>query len=143
MKNRILALAALLILAIPTAYAHQTATVGEGDNQFKVIVGMVREPIFTEERNGLDLIIRRADNDEPVENLEGSLSAEITSPDGQSTHSFTLRPQYGKPGYYTDEIMLSEPGDYSIRIFGFIGEVEFDETFETHGVRALSELRFP
>lgn len=143
MQKRILALTALFILFLSAAYAHQTATVGEGDNQFKVIVGMVREPIFTDERNGLDLIILRADNDEPVENLEGSLSAEITAPDGQATHSFTLRPQYGKPGYYTDEIMLSEPGDYTIRIFGFIGEVAFDETFTTHGVRALAEISFP
>ncbi|MDR5698163.1 MAG: hypothetical protein QN135_10740, partial [Armatimonadota bacterium] len=51
------------------ASAHQTKEVGGG--RYRVIVGMVREPSFTNERNGLDLIVRTADN-QPGEGLERS-----------------------------------------------------------------------
>ena len=138
---------ALLIISIALALsslvlAHETRIVGEEGNQYKIIVGMLIEPIFTEQRNGLDLIVRTMD-DEPVEGLADSLSAEITSPDGTSTHAFDLRAQWGQPGRYTDDIVLSQPGVYAIRIWGFVGEVEFDEVFETHAVRRLDEIRFP
>lgn len=139
-SRRILTLALFLFASL--AAAHQTKTVGPEGEQYRVIVGMVKEPAFTEERNGLDLIIRTAD-DEAVEGLEGSLNAEITSPDGSVTHTFTLRAQYGKPGYYTDDIVLTQPGEYTLRIWGFIGNVEFDEVFHTHEVREMSSLRFP
>lgn len=135
-------LALFALLSLTTTLAHQTRVVGPEGSQYKVIVGMVREPAFTEERNGLDLIIRTMD-DAPVEGLAESLNAEITSPDGSVTHTFTLRAQYGSPGYYTDDIVLTEPGEYTLRIWGFIGALEFDETFQTHDVRALSSLRFP
>jgi hypothetical protein len=125
------------------ALAHQTRTVGEGSEQYNVIVGFVHEPAFTEERNGLDLIIRRTSNDEPIEGLAESLNAEITSPDGTQTRTFTLRAQYGKPGYYMDDIVLTQAGEYTLRIWGFIGGTEFDETFQTHEVRELAALRFP
>jgi hypothetical protein len=133
----------LLALFITAALAHETKIVGEeGGEQYKVIVGFTQEPVFTEQRNGLDLIIRTMD-DEPVEGLVGSIMAEITSPDGMHTRTFNLRARHGMPGRYTDDIVLTEPGVYTIRIWGFIGGVEFDETFETHEVRPLDVLRFP
>lgn len=143
MQRFITTLTLLSILLLTPALAHETKIVGEGDEQYNVIVGMVREPVFTEERNGLDLIIRRTEDDAPVEGLAGSLRAEITAPDGETTRAFELRAQWGRPGYYTDDILLSEPGIYTIRVYGFINEVEFDETFDTHEVRPLSDLAFP
>lgn len=144
MKKTVLFFVFMLVTTVVSAaLAHQTRTVGEGDERYNVIVGFVQEPVFTEERNGLDLIIRRTSDNEPVEGLADSLNATITSPDGTQTRTFTLRGQYGKPGYYTDEILLTQPGEYSLRIWGFIGGIEFDETFQTHEVRELSTLRFP
>ncbi len=132
----------LTILLLSAALAHETRVVGPEGNRYRVIVGMVREPAFTDERNGLDLIILRDDNEEPVEGLAESLSAEFTAPNG-ATRTLTLRAQYGRPGYYTDDIILTQPGVYQIRIWGFIGDVEFEEVFETHEVRPLADLRFP
>lgn len=130
------------LLSAPLAFAHQTQTVGEGEGAVNVIVGMVREPAYTEERNGLDLIIQNA-NDEPIENLENSLQAEITAPSGGEPRVLALRAQYGKPGYYTDDFVLTEPGVYTIHISGFVGEREVDLTFESHEVAAFDNLRFP
>jgi len=135
-----LAVTAMLVLALADAWAHETKVVG---NRYKVIVGMVREPAFTNERNGLDLIIRRADNNEPVENLERSLSAVLISPDGRSARPLKIRAQFGRPGYYTDDFILTQPGVYKIRVFGIIADLSFDETFESHEVRKIEELRFP
>jgi hypothetical protein len=137
------ALAAVLVLAQargPNVEAHETKVVG---NRYKVIVGMVKEPAFTSERNGLDLIILRSDNNAPVENMERSVSAVLISPDGRTARPLKIRPQFGKPGYYTDDFILTRPGVYKIRVFGSIGDVQFDETYATHEVRALEELRFP
>ncbi len=142
MLNRTLSALFLTALLFGFAFAHETQTVGEGEEAANVIVGMVREPAFTDERNGLDLIIRDA-NDEPIENLENSLEAEITAPSGGEPRVLELRAQYGQPGYYTDDFVLSEPGVYTIRIGGFIGEREIDLTFESHEVGALDDLRFP
>jgi hypothetical protein len=139
------ALVVTLFLAFVASHAlaHQTITVGEGPDRFDVVVGFTREPIFTDERNALDLIIRRTEDREPIEGLARSLNVEITAPDGVTTRPFTLRAQYGQPGRYTDDIVLSAPGVYTIRIFGFVGDVEVDVTFETHEVGELGALRFP
>ncbi|MDQ7859447.1 MAG: hypothetical protein QN174_11525 [Armatimonadota bacterium] len=135
-----LAAALVLALAALPATGHETKTVG---GKFRVIVGMVREPAFTNERNGLDLIVRRADNNAPVENLERSVSAVLIAPDGRTARPLKIRPQFGRPGYYTDDFILTRPGVYRFRIFGVIEDVTFDETFQSHEVRAIDELRFP
>jgi hypothetical protein len=142
MKALVLMLTAIVILAMagPVTLAHETKVIG---NKFKVIVGMVREPAFTEERNGLDLIIRRNDDNAPVENMERSVSAVLISPDGRTARPLKIRPQFGRPGYYTDDFILTVPGVYKFRIFGTVSDVTFDEMYATHEVKALNELRFP
>ncbi len=132
-----------LVLFALTAigFAHQTQVVGEGDAQYKIIVGYSTEPAFTEERNGLDLFVRTA-ADEPVPNLENSLSATLIAPDG-ATRELTLRGVHGSPGDYTDDFILTATGVYQLHLTGFIGATEVDLTFELHDVRPLEELRFP
>ena len=119
---------------------HQTKVVG---GKYKVIVGFVKEPPFTSERNGLDLIVRRSDGKTPVENLEHSLFAVLMAPDSGPARPLKLRPQHGQPGYYADDFMLTRPGVYQIRVFGVIEDVRFDEMFESHTVKPIDELRFP
>jgi hypothetical protein len=139
-------LAAFVSVAVASlaglSFAHQTIVVGaEGAEQYRVIVGMVREPVFTDERNALDLIVRSMD-DEPVPGLEASLSVEFVAPNG-AVRRLDVRAQYGRPGHYTDDIMLTAAGVYQIRVTGFIGGIEVDETFATHEVRPLADLAFP
>lgn len=132
-----------LTALLPLAFAHDTRTVGEGDNQYQVTLGYVNEPPYTEQLNGIDLIICDMDN-QPVENLESSLSAELVSPDGEVTRELPLRAQYGEPGSYTSDFILTQPGAYTFRVTGFIGELEVDlEVPYDHEVEASSELRFP
>lgn len=141
--KRMMAVLAALVICVSVAtqgWAHQTKVVG---GKFRVIVGFVREPPYTMERTGLDLIVRRDSDASPVENLERSLSAVLLSPDGRTARPLKIRPQFGRPGYYTDDFMVTQPGVYKIRIFGAIEDVQFDEMFDSHEVKRLEELRFP
>ena len=140
LRRALLTLVTLSLLTL--AAAHETKVVGvEGGAQYKVTVGMLNEPVYNEVRTGLDLIIRDAADDGPVEGLENSLTAEITAPGGQA-RTLELRPQYGKPGYYTDDYILTEPGTYTIRVRGFIGELQVDESYPRE-VGDVQDLRFP
>jgi hypothetical protein len=81
-----------------------------------------------------------------VENLAPGLSAQIISPDGQSTLELELIDLGG--GRYTATFVPTESGNYPIRIFGFIGELEVDETFEAYahsdpGVLPLEDISIP
>jgi hypothetical protein len=139
MKRLVITVIALLSTVISLALAHQTREVGNG--KYKVIVGMVKEPAFTAARNSPDLIIRDAQNN-LVENLDRNLQAEITTPDGKGNRTLTLRAQFGKPGYYTDDFNLTQPGVHKIRVWGKIADMDFDLTYDSHEVKAPSSLRF-
>ena len=141
---KIVKLTLILVLTLTTlAFAHETRTLAADDGtQYDVTVGLLNEPIYNTLPTGVDLIIRTTANEAPVENLEGSLQADITAPDGSSTRTLTLRPQYNKPGYYTADLMLGEPGTYNVRIYGFIGELAVDETYPRE-VGDISEITFP
>ena len=133
--------ATVLSLAAANALAHNNKMVA--NEQYRMSVGLIAEPIYTNERNGLDLAIRRAGEKETVPGLEAGLKAEIISPDGQSRREMTVRPRYGHPGRYTFDVVLTQPGSYSIRVWGTIDGAAFDETFELSEARPLTELRFP
>lgn len=140
----VVALAAAMlvgVLAIPAA-AHQTLAVGP-NGEYLISFGFVTEPIYTNERNGLDIIVRRADDRSPVSHLEGTMLATIISPDGTASRDLPLRAVWGEEGRYTADIVLTEPGVYHLRLRGFIFDVEFDVTFHTHEVSELAELMFP
>ena|SRR5690606_6399757 len=109
------------------AHAHQTISVGDG--AYSVVVGLLNAPLYAGQIEGIDLAVFDA-NDQPVENLAGSLQATVISPSGAEL-ALTLRPQSDKPGYYTGDFIPSVPGNYQVRVAGFIGEVSFDELFDT------------
>lgn len=134
-------LAMVFSLAAGNALAHNNKLVAS--EQYRMSVGLIAEPIYTNERNGLDLAIRRAGQKETVPDLEPGLKAEIISPDGKSRREMAVRPRYGHPGRYTFDVMLTQPGSYSIRVWGTIDGTAFDETFELSEARPLTELRFP
>jgi hypothetical protein len=138
----LLAFLAFTLLVSSFAAAHETRTVGEGDEQYRVIVGLLEEPAFTGQRTGLDLRIVTAAG-EPVENLEHSLVITLTSPDGSATRELTPRARWGEPGSYVDDFILTEPGAYTLSIVGFINSLPVDLTFETHEVTPVAEITFP
>lgn len=132
----------LTLLAVSLVSAHETQTVGEGDGQYRVSVGLLDEPAFTGLRTGLDLRIVTAAGD-PVENLEHSLSITLTSPDGAAVRELSLRARWGDPGAYVDDFVLTQPGAYTLHITGFINSLPVDLTFVTHDVTPVAQITFP
>ena len=113
-------------LAGSAALAHQSIEIADGE--YRVIVGLMVNPAYTGQLNGIDLIVRDAEGN-PVENLEQSLSAVVITADG-SELTLTLRPQADNPGTYTGDFIPTVSGDLHFRVSGFIGAVEFDELFD-------------
>lgn len=138
----VIALALLAAAVAPSAMAHETKAVGS-EGQFLISFGFSREPIYTNDLNGLDIIVRRAADRELVAHLEHSMLAEIIAPDGVTRRQLSLRGVWGEPGVYTADVVLTRPGIYQVRLWGFIDDVEFDETFHSHEVTLLDEVKFP
>jgi len=124
-----------------SALAHNSKIVAA--NQYRVSVGFINEPIHTNERNGLDLAIRLTGQKDTIPDLEAGLRAEIIAPGGKARRELPIRARYGHPGRYTFDVLLTEPGQYSIRVWGEIKGAAFDETFEISEVKPLEVLHFP
>lgn len=136
-------LAVLAVSFLNVTVAHNHHTVGQGDQQYEIVLGYVNEPPYTEQLNGVDLRVYDAAK-KPVENLEASLTAAIVAPDGETRRELPLRAVFGEPGAYTSDFILSEAGAYTFEIKGFIGELEVDLTAPyDHEVEPAAELRFP
>lgn len=142
-SSRLVALAVVAVLMglfIANVVAHESRLVG--DNEYYVTVGYSTEPAYTDVLNGLDLFLRTPDG-EWVPFQEDNLSAELISPDGNAKMDLSIRARYGEPGQYTADFVLTEPGVYSVRIWGEINGVSFDETYELDEVTPLSAITFP
>lgn len=134
--NKFALLFAVASMLLLPALAHERAEVGE----YLIIVGQVNEPSMTGIVNGLDLIIRKKADNSPVEGAEKTLTVEITTPSGQK-RTFTADGQYGpnslwpqfgadRKGRYTTTWILTQPGQYTIRVFGKIGDTPVDVSFQ-------------
>jgi hypothetical protein len=86
------------------------------------------------------------DAGEPVLGLEESLSVEIIKGDQSQTLEF--RPQFGAPGMYVADVLPTETGDYTFRIFGDINGTPVDETMTSgpdtfSSVESADSIAFP
>lgn len=115
------------------AHAHVHA----GD--YEVIVGFTGEPALVNQPNGLELRVAKGEGDSatPVEGLEETLKAEI-SVSGQ-TMQLPLRAVWKTPGAYTSDIIPTEVGAYTIRVYGTIEGTDVDESI-TAGPDTFSEI---
>ena len=118
-----------------TISAHEGREVGE----YILNVGFVNEPAVVEQPNGLDLRVEHGHGDaaEPVEGLENTLDAEIIF--GEDRLPLEIRPQYNEPGAYTADIIPTEIGTYTFRIYGTIDGTHVDESF-VGGTDTFSEV---
>ncbi len=141
-KHRIQALSSLLALlvlsnAVPNAFAHQRALYTIGDKDYLIIVGSLNEPIYVDDRTGVDLRVLTPDpndpmnsfapNAKPVEGLEKTLKVEISA--GGKKTTMDLSPVFRDPGHYYAIFYPTVATTYSYRIFGTINNVPVDLTF--------------
>ncbi|MGB1585646.1 MAG: hypothetical protein ACPHID_01190 [Thermoplasmatota archaeon] len=145
MTKTLIALTCLL-LAVPMAGAHNTVQTDDG--AYFLTVGHRSEPTATYLRSGLDLIIRENNNGErgdEVPDLADQLQATVISPSGEEL-SQPLVKQYGAVGRYSfgDPYILTEPGQYQLRLVGTIGDTAVDGLYDISGpLDDFRDLTFP
>jgi hypothetical protein len=157
-----LAALALLILAValPLA-AHEDRETEDG--KYTIDLGWRIEPAYTNLFNGPEFTVKPSgedghddsaghdDNeaehaDDGIAGLEETLQIEVSY--GGQTKLLRLRPVPNSPGHYTADLIPTQPGDYTFRVFGTIEGVEIDETFsasdgEFSTVEPISDIQFP
>lgn len=108
------------------------------------VVGWVGEPIFVGEISGLDLGIRKPLDNAPIENVT-TLSAQYEF--GGKTFPLDLKPQFGRAGWYTDDISPTRAGEYTLRVSGTIittaGVKQVNFTHHPGHVEPVSDIQFP
>jgi hypothetical protein len=128
-----------------------------GDYWF--IVGFNVEPALLNEPNGLSLRVftvppgvdgatAPAEQRTGIEGLEETLEAEIIFGGDAQKMELELEPAFRDPGAYVGNVMPTEAGDYSFRIFGTIRGQSVDERFDSgpetfSPVEDVRQLQFP
>ena len=135
-----LALAALLPLvsvSTPQAFAHERQLYTIGDQDYLIVIGSLNEPIFVDDKSGVDLRVLRADPNNPmnssaegaapVEGLEETVQVELAA--GNNTRVLQLEPAFGEPGAYEAPFYPTVTTTISYRLFGTINNTPVDLTF--------------
>jgi hypothetical protein len=143
-RRSLLVMAACLGLCLAVAgpaVAHEGRHVAGYD----MVVGMMNEPVYTGDKSGLEFSVFK--DDQPVEGLEATLTAEVIF-QGGAPRSLPISARWGEPGWYQSVFYPTAAGPYTFRIHGTIEGTAVDETFsagpDTFGeVQAVTSGQFP
>jgi hypothetical protein len=144
-KSNVSALTTAIALAIlvsfvsvtPHAFAHQRQLYTIGGQDYLIVIGSLNEPIFVDDKSGVDLRVLRADPNNPmnssaegaapVEGLEETLQVELGA--GNVTRVLQLEPAFGEPGAYEAPFYPTVATTLTYRLFGTINNTPVDLTF--------------
>jgi hypothetical protein len=144
-KSKVSVLTAALALAVmisfvsvtPQAFAHQRQLYTIGGQDYLIVIGSLNEPIFVDDKSGVDLRVLRADPNNPmnssaegaapVEGLEETVQVELAA--GNVTRVLQLEPAFGEPGAYEAPFYPTVATTITYRLFGTINNTPVDLTF--------------
>jgi hypothetical protein len=144
-KSNVSALTTAIALAIlvsfvsvtPHAFAHQRQLYTIGGQDYLIVIGSLNEPIFVDDKSGVDLRVLRADPNNPmnssaegaapVQGLEETLQVELGA--GNVTRVLQLEPAFGEPGAYEAPFYPTVATTLTYRLFGTINNTPIDLTF--------------
>ena len=135
-----LALAAVVSfvpVTMPQAFAHQRQLYTIGNQDYLIVIGSLNEPIFVDDKSGVELRVLTADPNNPmnssaeeaapVEGLDETLQVEIAA--GNNTKVLQLEPAFGEPGAYEAPFYPTVATTYTYRLFGTINNTPVDLAF--------------
>jgi len=135
-----IAFAGMLSVVTPVA-AHEHVIVGE----YELTVGWRDEPAIAGGLNGLDLGIEHHLSNGTtvwVVGIERDLNATLAT--GPASTLKALEPQFGRPGWYTFDVIPTVAGVYSVRIAGRLNATTpVDVTVDLDPVAQTSDYQFP
>ncbi len=126
-----------LVAVTPQAFAHQRQLYTIGDQDYLIVIGSLNEPVFVDDKSGVELRVLRADPNNsmnssaegavPVEGLEETVQVEIGA--GNNTKVLQLEPAFGEPGAYEAPFYPTVATTLTYRLFGTINNTPVDLTF--------------
>ena len=131
-RGAVLGVVMTTMVGVGTALAHEVREVGD----YTFVVGLLDEPVYSGQKSGLDLRVSR--DEEPVEGLEETLTAEVTF--GDDTRALEISAAFGEPGAYRSVFFPTAAGPYTFHISGEIEGTPIDAEF-TSGPDTFSEVQ--
>jgi hypothetical protein len=124
-------------VTMPQAFAHQRQLYTIGNQDYLIVIGSLNEPVFVDDKSGVDLRVLQADPNNPmnstaegavpVEGLDEALQVEIAA--GNNTKVLQLEPAFGEPGAYEAPFYPTVATTYTYRLFGTINNTPVDLAF--------------
>jgi hypothetical protein len=118
-------------------YAHQRQLFTIGNEDYLFVVGSLNEPIFVDDKTGVDFaayspdptdpVNSKADGTKPIEGLENTLKVELAAGDKKKVLNF--EPAYQNPGHYEAPFFPTIETTYNYSLFGNINGTEFRATW--------------
>ena len=148
MNIKILSLLALTLTVGSGALQFDDALAHEGRELagLNVEVGFEIEPPIEGLLNSI--VVIAGSDDGAAEGLERTLKLEIIHTGSPVSKELSLESVFGVPGRYIASLIPTATGQYSVRLFGTVGNDEVDATFVSgpgtfHDVVPATSLQFP
>ncbi len=137
MKKYFLPLVILALIIPLSASAHERRAFKIDNKIYLFTVGSLNEPIYVDDKTGVDLRVKIADpanptdfnskNAVPVVGLEQSIQVEISTKEEKRV--FALSPVYNDPGAYKTTFFPSNQATYTYRFIGTLNDTNIDIPF--------------
>ena len=134
----VLSISMLLILAsigLQSGSGHERRLYTIGDQDYLFVVGSINEPVFVDDRSGVEVsaswpdpadpMNSQANGTKPVEGL--TLKADVSA--GGKNMTLDLEPAFRDPGHYDAVFYPTVPTTYSYTVYGDINGTAFRDTF--------------
>jgi hypothetical protein len=138
-----IATAAILVLSSTgivmqnAAFAHQRQLFTIGDKDYLFVVGSIGEPLYVDQKSGVDFfaywpdpsdpVNSQANGTKPIEGLEKMLKVDISAGDKNKTLDF--EPAFRDPGHYEAPFYPTIETTYNYTVFGNINGTDFRSTW--------------
>jgi hypothetical protein len=118
-------------------YAHQRQLFTIGNTDYLFVVGSLNEPIFVDDKSGVDFAAyipdptdpanSQANGTKPIDGLENILKVELAAGDKKKVLNF--EPAYQNPGHYEASFFPTIETTYNYTLFGNINGTDFRATW--------------
>jgi hypothetical protein len=119
------------------AFAHQRQLFTIGDKDYLFVVGSINEPVYIDDKSGVELsafwpdpsdpVNSMANGTKPIEGLERMLKVEISAGDKRKVLEF--EPAFMDPGHYEAPFFPTIETTYNYTLFGDINGTAFNATW--------------
>ena len=115
------------------AFAHQRQLFTIGDKDYLFVVGSIGEPLYVDQKSGVELfaywtdasdpVNSQANGTKPIEGLEKMLKVDISA--GAKNKTLDFEPAFRDPGHYEAHFFPTVETTYNYTVFGNINGTDF------------------